>query len=505
MRKEKASLHYRRQLENHIAYLESTLNNLKNLSENDKRQEVLDAVPFTNFVEPPSAISPTDSSTVWSMLHFVPDVRESVSLFFKWLYPNQYVFIYREAFLMDFLNKKKNGTCYCSEELVYSVAALGASVSDKSGPLYARSNHYYNTAKRIVLRKLFQEELNSNNYSASSSKLILIQSLLCLSFYNIKHGNNELAWYFSGLACRIVHQIGLHLNSNSWSYNKEEQDQRAIENLSQYDSEVRSRVYWGCYLADHLISQLFGRVTTLTLSNSTVPETDDLPDISGIEDFMHNPEKEPVLVKSPVKNLIILSRITAVFVNRIFIKSVTLKKRLDNLSIFNSEMKSWKLALPQELSWTKDTIISQDFYDPTVCCVSYQYYMAILSYNKPFVSESGESRKLIELAIEELYHFLENWKQAFKTFEKCNLYMIYTAILAVQCMDTGSVKIDRYKSFVEFLNSPTLNYALPISLKEPAGKSTIEPLSLAYFFDTYDPDLSLLNEINLLLDIENEK
>lgn len=493
MRKEKSSNSYRKHLEDHVAYLEASLIKLKNNTDNDERQGILDAMSISDVVLTTNCSDHTNLSNI-------PDIRSSVSLFFKWLYPNQFVFIYREAFLSAFLKKQTTGSQYCSEELIYSIAAIGASMNNKNDPLYAKANEYYNIAKEKVLQKLFQEELIHKN-SSSLSKLVLIQSLLCLAFYSINNGNNEMAWYFSGFAFRIVHEIGLHLNSDSWSYNEEEQDQRSSENLSQYDTEVRSRIYWGCYLADNLISQLFGRVTTLSLSNSTVPETDELPDISGIEEFMHCPEREPVLVVSPVKNLIILSRITSWFINKIFIRSHSLNERMENLTKFNIEMANWRTALPDEIQWSREAFIIEKYYDPTICCVWYHYYMALLSYNKPFVSNSTESRQLIENSIEDLYHILENWKLAFKTFEKCSLYMVYSAILAIQCMETGSIKMDYHRSFSEFLSSLTLNYALPVSLTEPLNRSTEEALSSSNFFDTYNPDFSLLNEINLLLDI----
>ncbi|AQZ18734.1 CHA4 (YLR098C) [Zygosaccharomyces parabailii] len=476
MRKERSSNSYKKQLENHIAYLE------KLLSEKTSPRQV--AV---------SHLNPHH-------LHEEPNIRQSVALFFKWLYPNQFVFIYREAFLNAFLQKQKEGDQYISEELVYAVATLGASLTNRSDQLYARAQEYCEVAKEKVLAKIFGQSEASDK--SSLSKLVLIQTLLCLAFYKIKTGNNELAWYFSGFAFRIVHEIGLHLHTSSWSLNKEDQEQRTSENLSQYDTEVRSRIYWGCYLADHLISQLFGRVTTLSLSNSTVPETDELPDTAGIEDFILCQQAEPIIVASPVRSLIVLSRITSWFINKIFIQSYILEERMENLTKFNAEIANWKTSLPEELQWSRASLLADSFYNPTVCYVWYHYYMALLSYNKPFVAESLESRRIIEESIQDLYLFLKNWEASWGSYEKCNLYTVYTAILAIQCYEAGNINRAHYNDFRAFLNSPDLNFVLPISLPDEHETNAMESLSLSNFFDTYNPDFSLLNEINTLLDID---
>lgn len=479
MRKEKATNTYRKRLEDHVAYLEGLLN---------EKQAALLCGSFQ--------IKELDQ------LHKDKDIRQSVALFFKWLYPNQFVFIFREAFLVAFLRKQQEGHGYISEELVYAIAALGASLNNRSDPLYAQAHKYYQLAKDKTLSKVFQQQ---DTGKSSLSKLVLIQTLLCLAFYEIKVGNNELAWYFSGVAFRMVHEIGLHLHTSSWSINKEEHDQRTSENLSQYDTEVRSRIYWGCYLADHLISHLFGRVTTLSLSNSTVPETDELPCTTiDIEEFTLCEQIEPPQVASPVKSLIVLSRITSWFVNKIFIQSYIFEERMENLAKFNAEIVNWKASLPQELQWSRKSLLADSFYDPTICYVWYHYYMAVLSYNKPFVSQSQESCELIENSIQDLYLILKNWEASWGGYEKCNLHTVYTAILVIQCLETGKISKVHYHDFRTFLNSPSLNFKLPISVpKVQENNDPMESLSLSNFFDTYNPDFSLLNEINSLLDINN--
>ena len=117
------------------------------------------------------------------------------------------MFIHRETFLSAFFGDPSTKSYYCSEELVLAIAALGALLSDKSDELYQESTNYYTAAKSKVLKKIFQLDDSSLDGSTPSSKLAYIQTLLCLAFYDIGNGENPLAWYLSGLAFRIAHEI----------------------------------------------------------------------------------------------------------------------------------------------------------------------------------------------------------------------------------------------------------------------------------------------------------
>lgn len=72
----------------------------------------------------------------YSTLTKSPYIILSLSLFFKWLYPSHYFFIYREALLSAFFQDRNLKSYYCSKELIYAVAALGSKISNKSGELY---------------------------------------------------------------------------------------------------------------------------------------------------------------------------------------------------------------------------------------------------------------------------------------------------------------------------------------------------------------------------------
>ncbi|CAI4047437.1 hypothetical protein SUVZ_12G1520 [Saccharomyces uvarum] len=431
-----------------------------------------------------------------------PLILRSLSLFFKWLYPGHYLFIHRETFLSAFFGDTNTKSYYCSEELVFAIAALGSLISYKSETeLFQQSEVFYQRAKTIVLKKIFQLEDSSLAESSSSSKLAIIQTLLCLAFYDIGSGENPMAWYLSGLAFRIAHEIGLHLNPEAWSNVYEDE-------LSIMDFEVRSRIYWGCYIADHLIAILFGRSTSLRLSNSTVPETDELPEIeTGIEEYIYDP-KVILSTANPLKKLIVLSRITEIFASKIFSPNETLLQRSEYLSKFNLEVYNWRRDLPIELQWTKISLMGMSDFNPTIAYVWFHYYIVLISYNKPFIYEIEQSRELVEGYVDELYYLLKVWKNKFKTFEKATIYMIYSAILAIQCMKSNLIKKDRKQDFLNFLHAPTLNYELARKFIENSedtlhNSETMDLLgTLSHGNDfalEYNFDFTLLNEIDMLI------
>ncbi|QID83835.1 hypothetical protein GRS66_006314 [Saccharomyces pastorianus] len=180
-------------------------------------------------------------------------------------------------------------------------------------------------------------------------------------------GENSSAWYFSGLAFRIVHEIGLQLNPAALN-------DVSDGDLTKMDIEVRVRIYWGCYLVDHFIAELYGRVTVLTLSNSAVPETDELPDINaGYEDYMYSDPDKPLLVAAPVKSLILLSRITELY-KRENTQLKTTSEKMNALSALNIDLQKWRSSLPDNLTWTSKTLITVNDFDPTISFVWYHYY-----------------------------------------------------------------------------------------------------------------------------------
>lgn len=94
--------------------------------------------------------------------------------------------------------------------------------------------------------------------------------------------------------------------------------------------------------------------------------------------------------------------------------------------------------------------------------------------------------------------------------------MLYSSILAIQCIKTGSIKKDNLSIFLEFLGSPSLNYELAKKFYDNEMKMSkssninantgLENTALLgslsngnEFAFEYNFDFTLLNEIDKLI------
>ncbi|KAL6942075.1 hypothetical protein ACO0QE_003241 [Hanseniaspora vineae] len=380
-------------------------------------------------------------------------ILQSLKLFFQWLYPGYFIFVHRESFLYGFFTDYQDGyehSRYCSSELVYAVAAVGSRLSPE---LRSKSAEYFETARLEVLNKIFQQ-----SYTA---EITTVQTLMCLAFYELGNGNFSSAWYFSGLAIRIGYDIGFQLDPQAWVVessgksgveddnlgnksnqsgmgHSSEDDFNDSDKLTRSEMAIRSRIYWGCYVADHYICLILGRAPSLSVSNSTIPDSDEMPEIAGTEDFKFE-SKLILQVSLPLKNLIILSRIVQIFTSKLFIEpNISKLEKLEYLRKFNSKVYSWRQSLPNFLKWSKNTLENNLDYstDPTICYFWYHYYIVLLTFNKPFIGDSEVSQVAVKEVLDDLKMLFTNFKLKMgkDCLNKCSLNQLFSCSLAIQIL-----------------------------------------------------------------------
>ncbi|KAK5960288.1 Tea1p PWA37_002358 [Arxiozyma heterogenica] len=349
-----------------------------------------------------------------------PLILQSLSNFYRWLYPGHFIFVHRESFLYGFFNHAKNNYAdshYCSTELIYAMCAIGSRLSPE---LQNMSEWYYEQSKKTLLKLVFDEQ--------NTASITTVQALFCLAFYELGKGCNQLAWYFSGLAIRVGYDMGFQLDPKVW-YTEDSKSQ-----LTDSELEIRSRIYWGCYIADHFICLMLGRTSTLSVSNSTIPESDELPEVEGTEEFRFI-GKHVLQISLPLKNLIILSRIVQVFTSKIFIESDDTSVRVQLLIVFNSQVFQWRQSLPGFLQWSKKLLQDEEVStDPTVSYFWYYYYVVLLTFNKPFLEESEESRGVVIEILEDLITLFNNFEKKLGNYNYATLYQLFACLLAITCL-----------------------------------------------------------------------
>ena len=103
-------------------------------------------------------------------------------------------------------------------------------------------------------RTLLFEELRLGR-----SKVPTVQTLLLLSAQECSSGNRTQAWLYSGMAFRLIEDMGMCIDGKRYA---------STIQLSDEDIEIRHRLFWSCYFWDKMISLYLGR--SPTLQNSTV-------------------------------------------------------------------------------------------------------------------------------------------------------------------------------------------------------------------------------------------
>lgn len=249
--------------------------------------------------------------------------------------------LYREYFLRDY---DYGSGSYYSDLLLYAICALGALVSEVTAAREI-SNIFFSRAQQL----LYATALESPN-------LTTLQALILLGHREIGHGKTSKGWLFSGMAFRLAHEMGLHLDPNNW--NGSSADDRV-------EREILRRTYWAAFVADKQLSLYFGRPPVLYTSHSDVHATARIPYPAGWEALLNTYIKEgtsettyedgKALVDAFIHQAelckIIHRMIIEVFENR----NVAAEESILATSIMDIHvaLTKWSHDLPAKLHWTE--------------------------------------------------------------------------------------------------------------------------------------------------------
>ncbi|KAJ9231370.1 transcriptional regulator family: Fungal Specific TF [Paecilomyces variotii] len=181
-----------------------------------------------------------------------------------WIQP-LFNFVYRPAFTRDM---KINGPYYSDILLnaILSHSVRWCKLEPKIGPLLAAFDGGAEFFHRSVTG--LYDTLKSGYV-----KIPTIQTLLLLSAQECGRGNRTQAWLYSGMAFRLVDDLGISIDSQKYS---------GSAHFSDEDIEIRNRLFWSCYFWDKLVSLYFGRSPVMQYSRVSPPRMI-LDDTSEIE------------------------------------------------------------------------------------------------------------------------------------------------------------------------------------------------------------------------------
>ncbi|KAJ4292828.1 hypothetical protein N0V90_009491 [Kalmusia sp. IMI 367209] len=173
-----------------------------------------------------------------------------MSSFFKEQYSYN-MCVYRERFLRDY---DTGAGPYYSDLLFCAICATGAIASED--------------ALQRSLSSIFANQAQTLLYSSlDKPTLTTLQALILLGYLEIGHGRLSKGWLFCGMAFRLAHEMGLHLDPVNW---------QGVSD-SQIEMEIRRRVYWAAFDADKQLSLYFGRPPALYPHESDVRNTIHIP------------------------------------------------------------------------------------------------------------------------------------------------------------------------------------------------------------------------------------
>ncbi|KAK6062569.1 transcription factor [Seiridium cupressi] len=172
--------------------------------------------------------------------------------FFREQYPYS-MCVYREFFLRDYdigIGR------YYSEVLLFAICSIGALASADASML-AISEVFASQAEFVVYTSLDKPDLT------------LLQAMILLGYRFTGHGKASKGWLFCGMAFRLAHEMGLHLDPNNWH--------GPSEPVLDRDREILRRVYWAAFNADKQVSLYFGRPPALYPHESDVRNSIRIP------------------------------------------------------------------------------------------------------------------------------------------------------------------------------------------------------------------------------------
>ncbi|KAF5855676.1 hypothetical protein ETB97_008611 [Aspergillus alliaceus] len=284
-----------------------------------------------------------------------------------WIAP-MFNWVYRPAFMRDMAI---SGPCY-SPFLLIVMCAHAARFDDRQ------------TSELLISRARLLLGTEIHN----PSSIPTAQGLLQLSARELAWGSISQAWLYSGMAFRMVSDLGLHHNTTKIA---------TLGHLTAEDLEIRRRLFWSCYFWDKAISLFLGRMPILQeLPFDRCPE---LLDDSAENDLwvpysgdQLSPDKASPGGYPPMKSHLVSSFQNvcklAVILNDIILQLYSRRGILnmdEALNRIRGRLDQWREQSPAHLRYDADHL-PQICPPPHILTQNLLYYATIILLHRPFYS-----------------------------------------------------------------------------------------------------------------------
>ncbi|KAI5456661.1 fungal-specific transcription factor domain-containing protein [Mariannaea sp. PMI_226] len=235
---------------------------------------------------------------------------------------------------------------------------------------------------RQRVRELLGGSLDRSDITTIQALLVMTNSLFALG------DERNAAWLYSGLAFRMIIDLGIHVDVT---------DRTSTKKLSDEDVEIRRRVFWGAFVVDKIQSLYQGRPATLRELDALVPIKffDTFEEFEYWEPFAYTTQPNPYPGSAAYsvstftqlcKLSVVMSDIlSSIYTERIFNGSLSdLSKMLQSL---HSKLTTWSDALPPHLAMNTTRGNQTPCPPPHVLSLHAMYYVLIILLHRPFVAD----------------------------------------------------------------------------------------------------------------------
>lgn len=265
-----------------------------------------------------------------------------------------YLQTYRPAIMDSLIN---NGP-YVSKLLLNAIYLQSSLYSDRKGlGMDAQDPEttgmaFYERFKSLVVECIDQPSMPT------------VVGLLICGACLVPYGKQSAGWVYSGMAYRMMVDLGYHLNI------PKRPEKEAKFGLSATDIEIRRRVYWGAYVSDKYQSLFLGRPPALRESDSNTPQEylDSIDEMAQWTPYM-DPEAQPLTLASlayrpqpcyalsTFQSLLRLCMIAAQVIDNLYsVKSATTPQSilLQTKHELTAQLTEWNDNLPAHLRFEPD-------------------------------------------------------------------------------------------------------------------------------------------------------
>ncbi|KAH8652034.1 fungal-specific transcription factor domain-containing protein [Xylariales sp. PMI_506] len=403
-------------------------------------------------------------------------IHRGLSKVFSYL-ASECLFLHPETFAEDFFSHHHNNK-YWSFPLLYALSSLGARLGADPGDM--------RDADSLVH---CAHEMSSIS-SLETPHVTVVQSLLSLAFVELGAANHVKGWMLAGMAFRMGQDMGLHQDPRFLT------DQDTDITITG-DFQIRRRVYWGCYVADKMISLYLGRPMMLHEMDAAVNPPDlskeqsghgfigaspasiglegtnsqaeyfsDLFGVNNIEQPIYDRASSfTVFVHIVELSKIIESVMTLIFSTKMIKtpRKELVMGRVANVEELNVRLFRWQSSIPEDLAWNQWTPTTQKLL-PQAAIMHTLYHSTMISLNRHFIrptpgfARRSQSREICIASAESIMAMIRQYRGQ-HTLANAPLTLVYSAIMAATAVSfaldsapTGQAPPPEFETHMKFLH-----------------------------------------------------